>query len=242
MFSTSRTVSVNAMATTLAHEINTPIGTVKNLIQGLRSRLLRIESMPPEITKVLGDAKEQIQFTADIVKRVRDYTQERQIEKERLNCIELINDSAELLDWYFSMHNCEIEIQEPEKLIYLSGDRVMLQQVLMNLFKNAVDAMQSVPKSSRLIEVSMEIIGRRCRFLIRDHGHGLKNAESVFMPFASDKPNGMGVGLSICRSFLELHGGRLWLSDAGAELAPAPSGELERGCVSVIELPMEDNA
>jgi len=152
MFSTSRTVSVNAMATTLAHEINTPIGTVKNLIQGLRSRLKRIESTPPEIVKVLDDAKEQIQFTADIVKRVRDYTQERQLKKERLECIELIKDSAELLDWDFSMHNCNLQIQKPEKPVYISGDQVMLQQVLMNLLKNAVDAMQSTPKASRSIE------------------------------------------------------------------------------------------
>jgi len=240
MFSTSRTVSVSVMATTLAHEINTPVGTISNLLSGVHSRLAAQENTSPEILAALDSALEQTYFTRDIIHRIRDYTQARQPNRELLDCAQLIKDAAVLLDWYFDMQNCRVSIVQPEKTMTVLGDRVMLQQIIINLFRNAADAMQAVAVENRLIEVTLVVHRLSVRILIRDFGSGLSDADSMYTPFVSEKPDGMGVGLSICRSFLELHRGRMWLTDASTEEAYKKNGQPGEGCVATIELPLEE--
>lgn len=230
MFATSRTVSISEMATTLAHEINTPIATLSNLVQGLKARLGRDPSIAPDIMKALDSAGEQALFTSDVIKRIRDYTQARAPSREVLNTGQLLEEAASLLDWYFSLHSCRIEVADSIVRHRVLGDRVMLQQVVLNILKNAADAMIDTPMEHRIIKVLSEVHGDRLRIIIRDFGPGLHEArDTLFTPFVTSKPEGMGVGLNICRSFLDLHGGRLWLADAE-----------DGGCKSIIELPVHE--
>ena len=108
----------------------------------------------------------------------------------------------------------------------------MLRQVILNVLKNAADAMADTKLRQRIVHVSVEERAPRLRIVVRDHGAGLHDArDSLFTPFVSNKSDGMGVGLNICRSFLDLHGGRVWLADAEGG-----------GCRTLIELPVhEDN-
>ena len=116
----------------------------------------------------------------------------------------------------------------PEEPLYISGDSTMLQQVLINLIRNAVDAMHSQSIERRNIVISASLQDEKVTISIADTGHGLSdNGDKLFVPFATSKSNGMGVGLNICRSFIELHQGRLWLSPNETE-----------GCTCYVELPV----
>ena len=228
MFTTSRTVSISEMATTLAHEINTPVATLSNLIQGLKVRLACDSSIAPEIMTALDSAAEQALFTSDVIKRIRDFTQARTPSRQILSIKQLVAEAASLLDWYFVLYGCRLDLQIDDGALAVKGDKVMLQQVILNVLKNAADAMTETLLEHRIVHVSVELRAKRLRIVVRDHGAGLHDVnDSLFTPFVSSKPDGMGVGLNICRSFLDLHGGRLWLADAE-----------EGGCRTLVELPL----
>ena len=232
MFTTSRTISISEMATTLAHEINTPVATLSNLIQGLKVRLARNPSVAPDIMTALESAEEQALFTSDVIKRIRDFTQARTPSRQVLSVKGMVAEAASLLDWYFVLYSCRLDLQITDDAFKVKGDMIMLQQVILNVLKNAADAMTDTPVEHRMIHVTVETRGKRLRIVVRDHGAGLNDAkESLFTPFVSGKPDGMGVGLNICRSFLDLHGGRLWLADAE-----------EGGCRTLIELPVHEDS
>ncbi len=228
MFTVSRTVSVSEMAMTLAHEINTPIGTISNLLHVVQRKLGRIDGVPEDVSQALTACSEQTAFTSEVIERIRNFTQARQPVRESISIQSLVSEAINLLDWHFLMNECQIRNQLPAEAILVEGDRVMLQQVILNLLKNAADAMSEVTQN-RFVDIAVEVKASRVRIKIRDYGEGLgSSGSSLFVPFVSEKPTGMGIGLNICRSFLELHAGRMWLSNAEGQ-----------GCVATVELPYE---
>ncbi len=228
LFSTSRTVSVSEMATTLAHELNQPVGTVSNILKGVQLRLSRTAETPEEVTRALGKAAEQVSFIADIITRIRDFTQARRPSFTECNVHDLVTRSIDLLDWVFESEGVNVRLASTDETLRVTGDGTMLQQVLTNLCRNAVDAMRDNDVARRHLDVRVARTNDGVRIEIRDQGTGLSaEAEaSVFMPFVTDKINGMGVGLNICRSFIELHQGRLWLT-----------GNETGGCTAHVSLP-----
>jgi len=229
LFSKSRTISVSEMATTLAHEINTPIGTITNMLSGVKARLQRPEFDKEVLVNALDGALDQAQFTSSIIARIRDYTQARRPQQLSLDLSSLAREAVDMLDWYFATHRCRVQFDMPVEPVWIRGDAAMLQQVIINLLRNAVDAMRGNADERRQVVVAIKLKGERIRLLIEDCGHGLdSDTETLFVPFATNKPDGMGVGLNICRSFLELHQGRLWLT-------PMESG----GCTATVELPFD---
>ncbi len=228
LFSTSRTISVSEMATTLAHEINQPIGTIVNLLKGIKSRIGKTDVSVEQIQQALDRALDQAMFTSNIVARIRDFTQSRRPRQQLLDVRHIVSEAMELLDWLFSTNGCKTRLTLSDEPLLVRGDATMLQQVLVNLLRNAVDAMQNEEVSKRTLLVEANCNGQRITVSIRDSGHGLFGQEdSLYIPFVTNKENGMGVGLNICRSFVELHQGRLWLS---------PNDN--HGCTASIELPM----
>ncbi len=234
LFLTSRTISVSEMATTLAHELNQPIGTVKNLLHGIKSRMvLNIQdniNIEPATIKAIERAIEQTQFAAKIITRIRDYTQAKTPQKELLNLTSLVKDSVSLLDWEINHQGINCQLNMPADPVMIYGDELMLQQVFVNLLRNAIDAMRNLPTSNKILLITSRQENSQVTISIEDSGCGLsKNAEEkLFQPFVSTKPTGMGVGLNICRSFVELHQGKLWLT-----------ANDHVGCTSHVALPMQ---
>jgi two-component system, LuxR family, sensor kinase FixL len=209
----SNTLSIGEMATTLAHELNQPIGATANLLRGLRARLCRRRSiLGVEETDALERAIEQVMFAARVITRIREFTQCHQPRQEAIELAGLVRESVSLLDWDARRTGARVSLRLPDPPITVRGDRVMLQQVLVNLMRNAFDAMRGAPPADPHLQVSLVCSPREAVLRIRDNGCGLnEDAEArLFVPFASSKPTGMGIGLSICRSFVELHEGRLW--------------------------------
>ena len=212
---TSRVFSVGEMATTLAHELNQPIGATANLLRGLRSRLTRrSNSMNAEEAQALDRAIEQVMFAARVIQRIREFTHSHQPRHTRVDLTAMLRASASLLDWDLRRSRARLALELPEDSVHVRGDEVMLQQVVVNLMRNGLDAMRADPPDHP--ELSLRLIARTHEVEVQvcDNGCGLDDAAAarLFVPFASTKPSGMGIGLSICRSFVELHQGRLWFT------------------------------
>ena len=212
---TSRVFSVGEMATTLAHELNQPIGATANLLRGLRSRLARRKAgLDNEEAAALERALEQVMFAARVIARIREFTHTHQPRHGRIDLAALLRASASLLDWDLRRSRARLQLQLPDGPVLVRGDEVMLQQVLVNLMRNALDAMRADPPEDPQLTLTLMLKGHEAVVQVCDNGCGLGDdaAAKLFVPFTSSKPNGMGIGLSICRSFVELHQGRLWFT------------------------------
>ena len=213
LFSTSRALSVSEMVTTLAHELNQPLGTLVNIVNGIRSRLDASSQGSEELFEALELAQKQGQFASDILLRLRDFAEAKQPVIEQCNVSELISNTLELLDWVFVAQQVNVNFNISEPDILLAGDVTLLQQVLVNLLRNAVDAMEQELDEKR-IDITVRNQKKMVYIAISDTGHGIskESQDSLFTPFKSKKANGMGVGLNICRSFIELHQGKFWFT------------------------------
>jgi len=248
---TSRSVAVGEMATTLAHELNQPLGAVSNLLRGLRARLAQLAQTPPAklptgsfemLAQGAQMALDQALFASRIIGRIREYTQSRQPRRERVDLHALLRDSVALLDWELRREQVQLQLAfDPalEGRAHTTGDPVMLQQVMVNLLRNAVEAMRSTPPAERRLVLGSSLqpgaghAPEEIELTVSDSGGGISaEAESqLFTPFFSTKPTGTGIGLHICRSFVELHQGRLWFS--------RPTGP---GCTFHLALPRHSDA
>ena len=238
---TSRSVAVGEMATTLAHELNQPLGAVTNVLQGLKVRLASVIARPETSANVLPSlaqgaqlALDHVQYAARIIGRVREYTHSRQPRRERVDLNALLNDSLTLLDWDLQRHGVQLRInlsaETSADRVPVIGDSVMLQQVLVNLLRNAIDAMNATATDQRILDISSRLDDAgQIEIAIADTGSGIGDdtVPQLFTPFFSTKPTGMGLGLNICRSLIELHQGRLWFT-------PNTDGH---GCTFHIALP-----
>lgn len=214
LFTTSRSISVSEMATTLAHELNQPIGTIANMLRGVQLRLGKRGGIGDDINSALGKALDQTRFAANIISRIREFTQSRQPNFSEHDIEDLVRESVALLDWVFESEQVSVQVLNSDAALLVRGDQTMLHQVFTNLCRNAVDAMRDSANAPRVLDISIEPTEDGVKIEFADSGHGLDEQaeESLFTPFVTRKASGMGVGLNICRSFIELHQGRLWLA------------------------------
>lgn len=228
LFDTSRSISVGEMATTLAHELNQPLGTLQNIVSGVRSRLEASNQGNEEIFDALHLAQKQGQFASEILSRVRSFAKSRQPVIEQCNVNTLIQNTLNLLDWIFQSEKINISYNAAAADITLHGDSTLLQQVLANLLRNAAESLTQVSADSRSITITAACTQDGVAIDISDTGIGLdkNHEETLFTPFRSEKKHGMGVGLNICRSFIELHEGKFWFT----------SNE-SRGCTAHVLIP-----
>lgn len=242
---TSRSVSIGEMGSTLAHELNQPIGAAANLLRGLRVRLARRhrEALAAQASDTgaadelaaVERAIEQVMYAAKVIARIREFTHARTPKRQVVDLGALMRASASLLDWDMQRVGVKLVLglpPAPEAAVRVRGDPVMLQQVLVNLLRNALDALREDPPAEPRIALTLHCPSERAgeaEVRITDNGAGLsaEAEQRLFVPFSSTKPNGMGIGLAICRSFVELHQGRLWFSRGP-----------ERGCTFHIGLPL----
>jgi two-component system sensor kinase FixL len=211
---TSRSLTVSEMGSVLAHELNQPIGATANLLRGLKLRLARRHPDDVDELAALDKAVAQVSYASQIIGRVREYTQSRQPKVEPLDLVALVHQSLALLDWDLQREAVRLALDLPAAAVPVQGDAVMLQQVLINLLRNALDALRLDRPDDPLIDISLLVEGGRAELRVGDNGPGItpQTEARLFLPFSSTKPNGMGLGLSICRSLMEMHQGRLWFT------------------------------
>jgi PAS domain S-box-containing protein len=201
------------LAASLAHEITQPIAAARN---NARAALNFLSRRPPDLAEV-SEALDCVVGDADragqIVDRIRDHIKDTPPRKDRVDLNEAIEEVIGLARSVIVKNGVAIQRRLTEGLVAVRGDRVQMQQVVLNLILNAVEAMGSVDEGARVLVLSTEHSGTGDVLVaVRDSGPGidLELREHLFDAFYTTKPSGLGMGLSICRSIIVAHGGRLW--------------------------------
>jgi PAS domain S-box-containing protein len=208
----ARLTTMGELAASIAHEVNQPLTAVTNNANACL-RLLARRKLDPE---VLRSALEEI--VADgtrasaVIARIRAFIKKAPVEKSELNINEVIQEVLALADRELSDNQVLLELQLTKALPLVLADRVQLQQVLLNLIMNGIEAMTAVKDRPRVLGVQSQVDEAGDILVgVCDSGSGLgPEGEHVFTPFFTTKTNGMGMGLPISRSLIEAHGGRLW--------------------------------
>jgi signal transduction histidine kinase len=213
---TSKVMSVGEMAATLAHELNQPIGSILNYLSGCIRRLEPATDVTNQLLEPLSEAHRQAQRAASIIDRIRQFVRSREPKPDSLDISEVVRTVLAIVEPDTRRSLISVETDLPSELPLVCADRVMIEQVLHNLAKNAIEAMQMHPGIAHSLKISATP-GRHeaVEISVRDTGPGLPEhtKDQVFSPFFSTKSDGLGIGLNICRSLVEYHGGSLVFSN-----------------------------
>lgn len=208
----SRVSAMGTMASTLAHELNQPITAVANYVEGVRELLLNPDSEDlPMIRIALEDAASEAIRAGHIVRRLRDYVARGEVDKRLENLTNLINEAAVLGAIGAREKGVSVSFDLDANASPVLVDKVQIQQVIINLMRNAVEAMSM--SSERTLHIASRVeTPEIARVSIEDSGPGIapEIADELFTAFVSTKAEGMGLGLSICRTIIEANGGRIW--------------------------------
>lgn len=208
----SRLTAMGEMASTLAHELNQPLTAVANYLKGSRRLLDAPEINRPLLGDALDKAGEQALRAGHIIRRLRDFVARGETERRVENLPKLLEEAAALSLVGAKEYGIRVGYRIDPKVEMVLADKVQIQQVILNLIRNAIEAMSGSPRRELLIstarnEEDMAVIS------VCDTGPGISPevADQLFQPFVTTKSAGMGVGLSICRTIVEAHGGRIWV-------------------------------
>jgi PAS domain S-box-containing protein len=214
----SRVATMGELTASIAHEINQPLGAIANNAQaGLRFLATGSENLQ-DVKEALSDILKGADRVNGIIVRMRAMAKKAPPEMAQLNFKDIVADVLLCFQHELTRRHVEIELQLSKELPPVLADRVQLQQVLLNLVMNGVEAMNEVPEASRKIWVRAqpsEHNGSPAVLIsVQDSGRGLKQADAdrLFETFYTTKSHGLGMGLAISRSIVEAHGGRLWLA------------------------------
>jgi C4-dicarboxylate-specific signal transduction histidine kinase len=211
----NRLSMMGELAASLSHEILHPIATARN---NARAGMRFLEMSPPNLTEVrdaLGCVVRDADRAKDIVGRIRSQIKRAPPRKERFDLNEAINEVIVMVRSAIAKDAISVSTRLMDGLVPVQGDRVQLQQVLVNLILNAVEAMSSVEEGTRELSIRTEQNQPGGILVaVHDSGPGIDsvNFDRVFEPFYTTKTSGVGMGLSICQTIINGHGGRLWMS------------------------------
>lgn len=209
----SRLTAMGEMASTLAHELNQPLSAISNYIKGSR-RLLEssTDERSVQIRDAMQAAGDQAVRAGQIIRRLRDFVSRGESERMFENVVKLVEEAGALALIGVRDQNVRVRYQISPSVEMVIVDKVQIQQVLLNLIRNAIEAMAESDRRELLIAVSA-VDDNMVAFSVTDTGSGIapEIAEQLFQPFITTKRQGMGVGLSISRTIVEAHGGKIWV-------------------------------
>jgi two-component system, LuxR family, sensor kinase FixL len=209
----ARVSMMGELSASLAHELNQPLTAI---LANARAGLRFIAGEPPNLEELQGlleDIVEANTRAAAIIRRVRGFVKKEQPEFAMLDIASLVCDVVALVHSDAIMQDIRIDLHLAEDLPPVSGDRIQLQQVVLNILLNAFDALKDSPAGQREVEIrAQRDASGMVRIAVRDNGPGFGpiGLDRIFQPFYTTKREGLGMGLSICRSIIVAHGGSLW--------------------------------
>ncbi|MFO7593164.1 MAG: PhnD/SsuA/transferrin family substrate-binding protein [Pseudomonadota bacterium] len=213
----SRLSTMGEMASGIAHELNQPLSAISNYTHG-SIRMLKSgrEGIRQELIDVMERVASQAERAGEIIRQLRRFIRKEEPERKGVDINQLIHELVTFLRPELQKAHIDLQLQLDWELPLLWGHDIQLEQVLLNLTRNAIEAMLEVPRASRRLLIRTSVRQGEVEVLVADSGQGIdeKMRESIFEPFVTTKAQGMGLGLSISRAIVEGHGGSLILDPA----------------------------
>lgn len=204
--------TMGEMASSLAHEVNQPLAAIYNFSRGCLRRLTSGKSSPSEFRPALEQISEQAERASAIVLKIADFVRKGEQVRVSTNPNELVHSVARLASAELRVGRVKFELELGDLLPAVDVDRIEIEQVLLNIVRNSIEAMQETPPGDRtLVVVTHQPSDDEIEITVRDTGPGLPDlASDIFEAFFTTKQGGMGMGLAISRTIMDAHGGRLW--------------------------------
>ena len=207
----SRRQTMSALTSSIAHELGQPLSSMMYNAQALQMMVNADRATPDTIGEILSDIQTQGVRATQIIDRHRTMLRSRQVDKQPTDLHAVIHESLALVAHDLQTRQIETTVNLSSSPCVISGDRVLLQQVLVNLVMNAIDAMAETPPARRRLTISTQISGADVEVSVRDTGAGLPAdvIGTLFTPFVTTKSHGLGIGLTIARTIVDAHDGTL---------------------------------
>lgn len=228
---TSRLITMGEMASTLAHELNQPLSAIANYCMGCVTRIQSGKFRDEDLMAAMQKASFQAERAGKIIRRVREFVKKSEPRRSAVRIADVLDDAIGFAEIDAQRMSGRIVVDIYPDLPPVYADRIMIEQVVLNLIKNGLEAMADLPRNQRVLTVRARKGGPRAvEVAVVDRGPGLNEDEikQLFTPFYTTKAEGMGMGLNICRSIVEYHDGRL-------SVVPNPEG----GTIFSFTLPTE---
>jgi two-component system sensor kinase FixL len=219
-----RVASLGELSASMAHELNQPLTAILSNVQAARRFLAASPQDLSEIREILTDIEEDDRRAGEVIRRLRVMILKGETDRQLLSLHDQVREVAELLSPDARIRQVVVRLEPDPALPPVRADRVQISQVILNLMMNGVDAMEKIrPDQRELVLRTWRYDDQSAALSIRDRGPGITASpvDRIFEPFYTSKHDGMGLGLSICRSIVESHGGRIWASnnpDGGATI------------------------
>jgi PAS domain S-box-containing protein len=241
---TSRLVTMGEMASSVAHELNQPLTAITNYCNGMLSRVKAGSIGEADLVAALDKTSRQAQRAGQIIHRIRQFVKRSEPQRQDARAADIVEDAVELAGIELRRRNVSIHTYVAQHLPMLSVDPILIEQVLLNLLKNAAEAIDNAQLPSARRNIELRVLPRHdpdrggmIEFTVTDSGPGLKDVviARLYEAFFSTKPDGLGIGLSLCRSIVESHQGRIRAENLynGASVV---------GCRFTFTLPVETTA
>ena len=234
----ARLNTLGDMAGRLAHELNQPLTAISNYAQGCANRLQAKQIELTELAAVMDLICDAALRAGEIVDRLRNFVRRKGPHQIEIDIESLVRRLLDLIEPEVRQSRVKVEIDIPRDLPRITADEAQIEQVIVGLVRNSLEAMENMPIEERRLTIrAVQSCDSEIEFSLSDRGHGLPGdaAERLFEPFFSTKPFGLGMGLPISRSIVQGHGGRIWVepnTDRGACFRftlPIRLGEMSNG-------------
>jgi len=205
---TSRLTTMGEMASSLAHELNQPLTAISNYNMGAVAMLRAGKGDTEALLAVMEKAAQQAERAGKIIHRIREFVKRSGPQRQPVPVARLMDNAVAFAEIDARKRQIRIDPYLPSDIPLVMADPILIEQVLLNLIKNGVEAMED--SHYRTLHVRVSTRDTQVEIAVIDRGHGLKDPERLFEPFYSTKSEGLGMGLNICRTIIESHHGRLW--------------------------------